>query len=91
LDDLKGVGEIPVADRGAGFNGGFEQLEQLRGTFHLIVGAIEPDPAFAGGGFDTALLLEQLQISRFVIEQLLGEPGVFEVERFGGHAVGVRD
>ena len=88
LNHGKSVGKVPIAHGGTGFDGGFEQLEHLRRAFDVFLGAIESDPAFAGSGFDAALLLEELQIARFVIEQLLGEPGVFEVEGLGSHARG---
>jgi hypothetical protein len=88
LDHGKGVGKVAVAHGRAGFDGGFEQLEHLGGAFDVVLGAIEPDPAFAGGGFDAALFLEELEVARFVIEELLGESGVFEVEGLGGHARG---
>src|ERR1017187_1805126 len=47
--------------------------------------AVEFDPPFARRGFDAKLGFEGLQVARVVVEQLLGDAGVFKVEGFGGH------
>ena len=85
LDDAERVGELPVADGGAGLEGILQQQEQVLGAVDGVGLAFELDPAFARGGFDAELLLERLQVARVVVVELLRDAGVFEVEGFGGH------
>jgi hypothetical protein len=90
LDDVEGVGELPVAHGRAGLERAFEQQKQVLGAVHRIGLAFELDPALAGGGFDAELMLERLEIARVVVVELLGQAGVFEVEGFSGHGGSVK-
>ncbi|MFM1944801.1 MAG: hypothetical protein RI897_3783 [Verrucomicrobiota bacterium] len=88
-DDIDGVGELAVADHMAGPRGGFEVAEHMFDRGDRIVGSFELDPAFTGGDLDTQFILEQLEVSGVVVEELLGESFGFELQRFEGHGCGV--
>src|SRR5438270_124192 len=56
--------------------------------FGLVQGsgvAFKFDPAFAGSGFYTKLMVEGLEIAGIVIKELLRDAGVFEVQSFSSH------
>ncbi len=84
-DDIDGVGEFPVADDMAGPGGGLEVAEHVFDRSDCFLGALQLDPAFAGSDLYSQFVLEQLEVSGVVVEQLLGESFGFELQRFEGH------
>ena len=54
-------------------------------AFHGLGGTVKLNPALAGCCLDAEFGFERLQIAWLVVEQLLREPRVFKMKRFGGH------
>ena len=57
----------------------------MLGAFNVHRRAVEFDPAFARSRLDAQFGFERREIARLMIEQLLREPRVFKMKRFGGH------
>src|SRR2546423_14708231 len=47
--------------------------------------ALKLDPVFARRRFDAQLLFDRLKVFGVVVVELLGDPGVFEMQRFARH------
>jgi len=87
---LRGYGDVLLCEfllERVGLEGILEQQEEVLGAFDVLRQAVEFDPAFARGGLDAEFLFERLQIPYFAVVELLRQPGVFEVEGFGGHEI----
>ena len=53
FDDFQGLGKLAVAHSRAGFERSLQQMKHLLGALDALCRAIQPDPAFTRGGFDT--------------------------------------
>ena len=84
-DDIEGVGELAVAQRGARLEGILQEQKQVFGLVNRIGLALELDPAFPRGGLDAQLQVEGLQIPVVVVVELLRDPRAFKVQSLGRH------